>query len=150
MTNFIKLGLGAFIAVTLTTSAFAGGLGAIGGLGLGGGVSQNRTMDHGGGAGGGGAGNNDRGDDFAAVPQRTIKLACIVGGTPVEFPNDIWVTNTTSATLLKGTALNFTIPSIGVKGSFLLPSNVPSGKQVKIADIFGGAEAGAPCTVKLA
>jgi len=106
-----------------------------------------------GGAGGGGnaAGNNDRGDDFmAAAPQRNIKLACIVGGTPVEFPNDIWVTNTTAATLLKGTALTFTIPSIGVKGSFLLPSNVPSGKQVKIADIFGGAEAGAPCTVKLA
>ncbi len=84
-----------------------------------------------------------------AVATRTIKLACIVGGTPVEFPNDIWITNTTGATLVKGTALTFAVPSIGVKGSFILPSNVAPGTQVQIADIFGGAQAGAPCTVKL-
>jgi len=47
-------------------------------------------------------------------------------------------------------ALTFAIPSVGVKGSFILPSNVAPGTQVKIADVFGGAEAGAPCTVKIA
>ena len=82
--------------------------------------------------------------------RHNLKLACIVGGTPVEFPNDIWVTNTSSATLIKGMALTFAIPSVGVKGSFILPSNVAPGTQVKIADVFGGAEAGAPCTIKVA
>lgn len=96
-------------------------------------------------------GSNSAGGNSGGVYEapRSIKLACIVGGTPAEFPNDIWVTNTTSATLLAGTKLSFTIPAVGVKGTFLLPQSVPAGKQIKIADIFGGAEAGDPCTVKL-
>jgi hypothetical protein len=99
-------------------------------------------------SGGSSGGNGNSNSGVSAAP-RVIKLACIVGGTPSEFPNDIWMTNTTSATMLKGTVLSFTIPSVGVKGSFLLPSNVPAGQQVRIADIFGGAEAGSPCSIKL-
>ena len=146
MTKVTKIAFAALIGLALTSSALAGGvnLGGLGGVGGG-----TRNLDSGGSSGGQSGGSNHDGS-YASSPVHTLKLACIVGGTPVEFPNDIWVTNTSSATLIKGMALTFAIPSVGVKGSFILPSNVAPGTQVKIADIFGGAEAGAPCTVKIA
>lgn len=77
-------------------------------------------------------------------------VGCLVAGTPVEFPNDLYLTNKGSETLKAGTKLKFAVQSTGAKGAVRLPADIAVGAQVKVADVLnGGAEAGAPCTVKV-
>jgi len=160
MNNLTKMSAAVVAAILTSSSAIAGhavDFGGIGGMGIPPiqGLPGVPSGVGGGASGSGGTGGTSHGSSTSSggsiyESRHNLKLACIVGGTPVEFPNDLWVTNTSSATLIKGMALTFAIPSVGVKGSFILPSNVAPGTQVKIADVFGGAEAGAPCTVKIA
>ena len=149
------IALGFTVLVASGSVAIAGGavnLGGIGGMGI---PDPFHLADGSGGTGSStGSGNpgfrGGQAGDIDSVPHAGAhKLACIVGGSPANLPNGILVTNTTRATLLAGTRLNFVVPAVAIKGSFLLPSNVPAGTQLKIAELFAGAPAGSPCTVKI-
>jgi hypothetical protein len=77
-------------------------------------------------------------------------IGCLVAGTPIEFPNDLYLTNKGTAPLKAGTKLKFAVQSTGAKGALLLNTDIAVGAQVKVADVLnGGADAGAPCTAKV-
>jgi hypothetical protein len=82
--------------------------------------------------------------------ERRASVGCLVAGTPVEFPNDLYLTNKGTEALKAGTKLKFAVQSTGAKGALLLNTDIAVGAQVKVADVLnGGAEAGAPCTAKI-
>ena len=86
----------------------------------------------------------------AGGAQVNVAIACVVGGTPEAFPNDLWLTNRGDQPLKAGAKIKFAVPSTGARGALLLNADIPAGKQVKIADVLnGGADAGAPCDAKL-
>lgn len=148
------IALGFTLLVASGSVAIAGGavdFGGIGGMGI---PDPIHLADGNGGNGGSAASGNPgfrggQAGDIDSLPHAGApKLVCIVGGSPANLPNGIFLTNTTKATLLAGTRLNFVVPVVAIRGSFLLPSSVPAGTQLKIADLFAGAPAGSPCTVK--
>jgi len=151
MTNLTRsFTLGLALLVASSSLAFAGGVDL---SGLGGFADPYRTLPSAGGNNGSGNPNfrgGQAGDVDTPASHALHKLACIVGGSPSQLPKGILVGNTGNTMLVAGTKLNFTVPSVGVKGAFLLPKNLPAGTQLEIADLFAGAVAGSPCSVKVA
>lgn len=78
---------------------------------------------------------------------RPIKLqfACVVAGTPVEFPNDIAISNTYNFATPAGVSVSYTAP-FGNTGVVTLPSLAPGATHIVSNAIPGGHPAGAPCT----
>jgi len=148
MTRILALGFTLLIASS--SLAIAGGIDL---SGLGGYATPYRSLPQGS-TGNGGSNPNFKGgqagDIDTPTPRMVRKLACIVGGAPAQLPKGILVGNTSNATLIAGTKLDFIVPSAGVKGSFVLSRNLPAGTQLEISDLFGGALAGSPCSVKVA
>lgn len=96
------------------------------------------------------SGGSSNSPDTFHAERGVAAVGCLVAGTPVEFPNDLYLTNKGTQTLKAGTKLKFAVQSTGAKGAVRLPTDIAVGAQVKVADVLnGGAEAGAPCTAKV-
>lgn len=81
-----------------------------------------------------------------AVP--LYKLGCVVQGTPVEFPDDVNITNNGTSTVKKGKTLHWEIPNTSRKGDYVLTQDLLAGKSVFVSGALpGGHPAGAQCTV---
>src|SRR5690606_11438322 len=73
-------------------------------------------------------------------------MECVVSGTPVEFPNDIRVTNLGSTAIPAGTKINWEVnPS--TKGNYELSSALNPNQSASLSNVLGGGlEAGTPCS----
>jgi hypothetical protein len=73
-------------------------------------------------------------------------VACVVAGTPSEFPDDIFITNKGAVTVAAGTMVHWSVPFAGKQGNFALPAALASGKSVFVSGVLpGGVEAGQAC-----
>jgi hypothetical protein len=82
------------------------------------------------------------------VQMLDVAIACQVAGTPVEFPDDLLLTNK-GPTLSSGTTIKWKVKSAG-QGYVQLTSDLPSGASVKARNVLAaGVEAGKPCTAKI-
>jgi hypothetical protein len=74
------------------------------------------------------------------------KLECKVQGTPVEFPNDIYIKNLSAATIAKGTKIAWSVDGTDRSGEYELTAALGGKKGVLVGDVIpGGMEAGRPC-----
>ncbi|HMN84845.1 MAG TPA: hypothetical protein PKA74_02490 [Bauldia sp.] len=74
------------------------------------------------------------------------KVGCAVAGTPVAFPDDIWIMNKGHVALAAGTAIEWVIADLGKSGRFVLPAELPPGHGIDVAGVLGdGADAGHRC-----
>ena len=81
-----------------------------------------------------------------AILKMKLKIDCVVSGTPVEFPNDIRISNPYNFAIDTGTVVAYNAP-FGNTGTVVLPALAPgAGFHVSNA-VPGGITAGAPCTV---
>lgn len=79
-------------------------------------------------------------------PALRLKMTCQVAGSPVEFPNDIFVANLGRVTMPAGKTVHWKITGTSIKGSAILPALAP-GKGTYLQNaIPGGLTAGTPCT----
>ncbi|MFN3197647.1 MAG: hypothetical protein ACE366_04400 [Bradymonadia bacterium] len=82
-----------------------------------------------------------------------IKLnvaSCGFYGTPVEFPNDVQITNKGRNTLKKGTRIQWRNGNGAHKGVYKLTSDLAAGATVSAHNVVpGGIPAGASCTAKV-
>jgi len=86
-------------------------------------------------------------------PQRLqlAKIAgCTVAGTPVEFPDDIWIINKGLGKLVAGTKVKWSIPGYSsFQGTHTLVADLAAGQGVKLSGVLGGGvEAGHDCKAK--
>lgn len=92
----------------------------------------------------------DKGD---LAGRGTIQLAkrasCMVAGTPSEFPNDIWFTNTGAGKLAAGTKIQWNVTSAGQKGVYTLVADLAPSASVHANNVNGGIEAGRDCAAKV-
>lgn len=73
-----------------------------------------------------------------------FSFGCVVQGTPVEFPDDIVITNKGPGTVPAGTKAKWTLAN--KTGVVTLPE-LAKGKTFFVANAFpGGLAAGTPCT----
>ena len=80
-----------------------------------------------------------------AIVNMKMKFDCVVSGTPVEFPNDIRISNPYSFAIGAGTVVAYKAP-FGNAGTVVLPALAPgAGFHVSNA-VPGGITAGAPCS----
>lgn len=71
-------------------------------------------------------------------------VECIVQGQPVEFPNDIWVKNVSSAKFVAGKKISYQVP--GHIGSHTLVADLNPGQSIFLANVLPfSVEAGKPC-----
>lgn len=78
-------------------------------------------------------------------------VACQVAGTPVEFPDDIWIINKGLGTIAAGTKVTWSVPAAAKTGTYVLASALAPGKGVMVNGVLaGGVEAGKPCSAKAA
>ncbi len=97
----------------------------------------------------GGDGNSSGGGQpLTAQEIRSLEITCVVAGTPLDMPNDLWLSNPGKYALPAGLKIRFSVKATGQTGIFLLPEPIPAGGQLKIADILTATPAGAPCTVR--
>jgi hypothetical protein len=75
---------------------------------------------------------------------------CTVAGTPVEFPDDIWIINKGLGKLVAGTKVQWSIPGYSsYKGTHTLVADLTPGQGVKLSGVLGGGvEAGHDCAAK--
>ena len=72
------------------------------------------------------------------------KVGC--AGSPVAFPDDIWIMNKGHVALAAGTAIEWVIADLGKSGRFVLPAELPPGHGIDVAGVLGdGADAGHRC-----
>ncbi len=72
-------------------------------------------------------------------------LSCVVAGTPVEFPDDIMITNTGNTTLAAGSKINWYLHA-NAYGVHTLAQPLAPTQYVLLANVSGGWPAGASCT----
>lgn len=81
----------------------------------------------------------------AITAKLKLKMRCAVAGSPVEFPNDIYVANASRFAMRAGKTVHWQITGTSIKGSAVLPALAP-GKGVYLSNaIPGGLTAGTPC-----
>jgi hypothetical protein len=75
---------------------------------------------------------------------------CQVSGTPVEFPDDIWIMNKGAGKLNAGTKIKWSIPGYSsYAGTHTLVASLNPGQGVKLSGVLpGGVEAGHACSAK--
>ena len=80
--------------------------------------------------------------------QISYSVGCVVRGTPVEFPNDIVLSNEGAFTIPVGLKVDWVVPPGAYKGSYTFAAALKPGENVMLANAMSG-EAGAetPCTV---
>ena len=76
-------------------------------------------------------------------------LKCVVQGTPVEFPDDILITNESSSTIVQGTKIAWSMTGFP-GGTHVLEEDLAPGKGFYILGALpGGMEAGRKCTANV-
>lgn len=81
---------------------------------------------------------------------RTVGVTCGFYGTPVEFPNDVQITNRGWTSLKKGTRISWSTKNGGIKGTHTLAADLAKGQTVSVSNVVGGGvEAGHPCVAKV-
>lgn len=81
-------------------------------------------------------------------PVLRYSLDCTVQGTPVEFPDDIYVYNKGVGAVAKGKILHWSIPNTTRAGDYTLTQDLASGKGVFLSGVVGGGmSAGVKCGV---
>lgn len=89
------------------------------------------------------------------VPSQRVKLpspavSCGFYGTPVEFPNDVRITNDSKRTLKKGTRIAWGATAGNPKGTHALSADLAPGKSTQLSNVVpGGIEAGRPCKARV-
>lgn len=84
-----------------------------------------------------------------ALANPGLKLSCTVAGTPVEFPDDIFIANTGSVAVPAGTKIHWQVASLGLDGVATLDKTLKGGKSIGVRGVIkGGAEIGTPCAIK--
>ena len=74
-------------------------------------------------------------------------LGCPVWGTPVDFPNDVELTNTGGATIPSGYKIHWDVPAPHHEGTYTFTAPLPAGQHVFIGNaVPGGAGRGEQCT----
>jgi hypothetical protein len=77
-----------------------------------------------------------------------LKLTCLVGGTPTEFPDDLFIANKGLVEVPAGTRVGWEIASLDRHGVATLQSALKPGKSIGIRGVLkGGAEVGTPCAI---
>jgi len=87
----------------------------------------------------------------AATKLQLAKVAgCIVAGTPVEFPNDVWIVNKGLGKLVAGTKVSWAVSGYSAfKGTHTLVADLTPGQGVHLSNVLpGGVEAGHACSAK--
>ena len=79
------------------------------------------------------------------VARVKLRFDCIVAGTPVEFPNDILISNPYNFTVAAGTQAAYSAP-FGNAGTVVLPTLAPGAGFLVSNAVPGGVTAGAACT----
>jgi len=83
-------------------------------------------------------------------PMYIIKLGCVHEGTPVDFPDDIVITNITGPTLKKGTYIKWESYHGTYQGVVKLDKDLSKGKSIFVPNAFpGGIEAGRKCKAQV-
>lgn len=78
-----------------------------------------------------------------------VALDCVAQGTPVEFPDDVYITNSGAATIAKGTTLHWAFPNTNRAGDYTLTEDLAAGKGVLVSGaVPGGVGAGTKCTAQ--
>lgn len=76
--------------------------------------------------------------------------ACVVAGTPSEFPNDISIVNKGATIIKAGTTVKWSVPFANAKGSYKLTADLAAGKSVFLSGVIpGGVEAGHDCKASI-
>jgi hypothetical protein len=82
------------------------------------------------------------------------KIACKIKGNPVEFPNDLVLTNTAntaSRPLPKGTRIRWSIPKFSQQGFHVLKESLKPGASVFLSNVLPtGVEPRNSCEATLA
>ena len=78
-----------------------------------------------------------------------LSFACEVAGTPVEFPNDIRISNPYNFTVQAGTVAHYSAP-FGNTGTVVLPELAPGAGIYVSNAVPGGITAGTPCSASQA
>jgi hypothetical protein len=75
---------------------------------------------------------------------------CVVQGTPVEFPDDVLITNKLTTTVAKGKTIHWSIPNTTRQGDWVLTEDLLGGKSFFVSGaVPGGISAGVKCDAKL-
>lgn len=81
-------------------------------------------------------------------PVLLYSLDCTVQGTPVEFPDDVYVHNKGTVAVAKGKILHWSIPNTTRAGDYTLTEDLAAGKGVFLSGVVGGGmAAGVRCSV---
>jgi hypothetical protein len=77
-----------------------------------------------------------------------LKLSCLVGGTPTEFPDDLFIANKGLVAVPAGTNVRWHIASLGLEGVATLQQTLKPGKSIGLRGVLkGGVEVGTPCAI---
>ena len=77
-----------------------------------------------------------------------IKVGCVVNGTPVEFPNDIFIVNQSGVALQARTQVKWNTQNNAFSGVVQLPAMQPGQAHFVSNALPGGLPAGTPCSAK--
>lgn len=81
-------------------------------------------------------------------PVLAYSLDCTVQGTPVEFPDDVYIFNKGAVAVPKGKTLHWSIPNTNRAGDYILTEQLAAGKGVFVSGaVGGGMAAGIKCGV---
>jgi hypothetical protein len=84
------------------------------------------------------------------VPAPIQRVECVVQGTPVEFPDDLYIRNTGNVKLEKNTKIDWEAVGTGRKGRYTLPTDLNPGAGTFASGVVaGGLGAGHVCTCKI-
>lgn len=78
----------------------------------------------------------------------TIKpiVACLVAGSPSEFPDDVKIWNKGPGKIVKGTKVHWSVPYANKQGNYVLTADLDPNKTVLVSGAIGyGIEAGHDC-----
>jgi len=77
-----------------------------------------------------------------------LKLNCLVGGTPTEFPDDLFIANKGLVEVPAGAHVGWEIASLDLHGVATLQSALKPGKSIGLRGVLkGGVEVGTPCAI---
>lgn len=82
-------------------------------------------------------------------PFVAVKIGCVVNGTPVEFPNDIWIVNQGSVATKAGLTVQWQTQNNAFSGVVTIPALQPGQGHFVSNALPGGLVAGTPCFAKL-
>ena len=71
-----------------------------------------------------------------------------MGGTPTEFPDDLFIANKGLVAVPAGTNVRWQIASLSLEGVATLQQTLKPGKSIGLRGVLqGGVEVGTPCAI---